>query len=95
MSNTVVDDIFQTFREEGQYADYPLEVNGEHKFKLHKAIISKQSKYFNSMFNNSKFEVNNQLTVENQYITLEQCHFDVVFDYLYGKQLKQVFRFPD
>lgn len=80
-------EILQTFRTEGKYSDYPLKVNGEFDFKLHKDIISKKSEYFRSMFNKN-FQESTELEVTDKYIGLEKRHFDLVFDYLYGIELK-------
>jgi len=82
------DPIFRTFRQEAKYADYELQVNNEFTFKLHKDIIQKRSQYFAAMFNDNGLQSSNIVEIQNQYISLEQHHFDVVFDYLYGKQLK-------
>jgi BTB/POZ domain len=78
--------IFQTFRKEGKYSDYPLQINNAFYFKLHRDIISKRSNFFKGMFN-SGFQVSNAIEITNRYIGLEKWHFDVVFDYLYGKEL--------
>lgn len=83
MSDSV---IFQTFRKEGKYSDYPLKVNNEFDFNLHRDIIAKKSQYFNGMFS-GKFMVSNTIEITNRYIGLERWHFDTVFDFLYGKSL--------
>lgn len=83
---TTVDAIFQTFRE-GKYFDYPLKINDTFDFKLHKDIISKKSGYFQGMFNNNCKE-STELEINDKFIELEKQHFDIVFDHLYGAELR-------
>lgn len=86
MSTTINNSIFQTFRE-GKYFDYLLKINDEYEFKLHKDILVKKSCYFRAMFNKS-FKENNDLTITDKFIKLEKRHFDIIFDYIYGCELR-------